>query len=40
MRTAVYLRVSTNRQTTDNQVPDIENYLKFHNIPETDVTYY
>lgn len=40
MRTAVYLRVSTDSQTTDNQKPDIEAYLKSHNIPAEDVTYY
>jgi putative DNA-invertase from lambdoid prophage Rac len=28
MRIGVYLRVSTDGQTTDNQIPDIEHYLK------------
>lgn len=40
MRVAVYLRVSTDSQTVDNQRPDIESYLKSHGIPESNVTYY
>lgn len=40
MKVAVYLRVSTDSQTTDNQRPDIESYLKSHGVPDADVTYY
>lgn len=38
MRIAVYLRVSTDEQTTDNQVPDIENYLKQY--PDAEILYF
>jgi putative DNA-invertase from lambdoid prophage Rac len=40
MRVACYLRVSTDNQTVDNQRPDMENYLKSHGIPDSEVTYY
>ena len=40
MRTAVYLRVSTDRQHPDNQISDIEAYLSTHNIPATDVEWF
>jgi DNA invertase Pin-like site-specific DNA recombinase len=38
MRIAVYLRVSTDKQTVDNQRPDIEAYLK--TLPSSEVTYF
>jgi putative DNA-invertase from lambdoid prophage Rac len=38
MRIAVYLRVSTNNQTSDNQIPDVENYLK--QFPDADIVYF
>jgi putative DNA-invertase from lambdoid prophage Rac len=38
MRIAAYLRVSTDQQTTDNQIPDIENFIKSLQVPE--VTWY
>lgn len=40
MKVCCYLRVSTNRQHADNQIPDIQNYLTIHGIAEGDVTYY
>ena len=39
-RTAVYLRVSTKAQTTDNQIPDIEKYLQDHIIFNSEVDTY
>lgn len=40
MKVACYLRVSTNRQTVDNQIPEIQDYLTSHGIAAADVTYY
>jgi len=34
MNTAAYLRVSTDQQTADNQLPAILEYCKAHNMPE------
>lgn len=40
MKVACYLRVSTEQQTTDNQVSDFNGWLKSHNVDAADVTYY
>jgi putative DNA-invertase from lambdoid prophage Rac len=38
MKVAIYCRVSTDEQTTDNQIPDLDNYVK--TLPNAEVTYY
>lgn len=38
MKVAVYLRVSTNEQTTDNQIPDVERFLADNHM--TDIVYF
>lgn len=40
MRIAVYLRVSSDRQTVENQQADIERWLSSHNVNPADVRYY
>jgi putative DNA-invertase from lambdoid prophage Rac len=40
LRTAVYVRCSTDRQHTDNQEPDIIGYLNAHNIPASEVEWF
>ena len=40
MKVAVYLRVSSESQTVENQQADIEGWLKSHQVEAENVTYY
>jgi putative DNA-invertase from lambdoid prophage Rac len=40
MKAAIYARVSTEEQTTDNQNADIKRWLESHNISDDDIVWY
>lgn len=40
MRVAIYARVSTDEQTTENQYADIRRWLESRNVPDDSITWY
>ena len=40
MKVAIYARVSTDDQTTENQTADIKRWLESHNVPDESITWY